>query len=414
MSTRRPPSARTSLVRRAAACVTGRAGRVARRPAILAGLCLVVATARPSICRRVAAILFATAILAGLCLEAPAAAVATSPDSPVAPGRAAAGARPALALPPQGLYEGCAPGAAGDVCAAHLARISAAGFRYVLNYSAWYGSPEEVLAYADAAAALGLQLIWPLNHPAWRGLTGLVATYATLAESGVSSDRAPLADAELLDSAIDLVASHPATWGFYIGDELPPAEAGLVAGLSATVRRLAPDKPQLYVARPGAAQLEPFAPFADVAGVDAYPVGSGDPPVRQAARGARAIATEAGVQTAMVLQAFAWSQYRPSALPPRYPNARSLRMMRDAAIRHADPSLILWYSYQDILRSDRPRQRWCELSRAAFSPIGAAAADRRRIHRCARLPRVRAGVGENVPPRHEDAKPRLGFDTNRG
>ncbi len=271
-------------------------------------------------------------------------------------------------LPPQGLYEGCAPGAAGGDCIARLARIRAAGFRYVLNYSAWYGSPAEVLAYADAAAALGLRLIWPLNHPAWRGLTGLAATYATLAESGVSSDRAPLADAEFLDSAINLVASHPATWGFYIGDEVPPEEAGLVAGLSATVRRLAPDKPQLYVARPGAALLEPFASFADIAGVDTYPVGSGDPSVRQAARGARAIATEAGVQTAMVLQAFSWSQYQPTANPPRYPSAHSLRAMRDAAIRHADPSLILWYSYQDILRSDRPQQHWCELAWAAFAP----------------------------------------------
>lgn len=280
----------------------------------------------------------------------------------IAPEAGIARAGPPAALPPQGLYEGCAPRSAGDACVARLVEIRAAGFRYVLNYSSWYGSPGEVLRYADAAAALGLQLIWPLNHPAWRGSGSLGATYPDIAEG-----RPQRSDPETLTQAISLIADHPATWGFYIGDEIPVAEAGQVATLSAAVRRLAPGKPQLYVARPGAALLEPFAPFADLAGVDTYPIGSGDPQVKQAARTARAVAAESGAQTAMVLQAFSWSQYRP-ADPPHYPDARSLRAMRDAAIRHADPGLILWYSYQDILRSDHPQQHWCELTWAAFAP----------------------------------------------
>ncbi len=267
------------------------------------------------------------------------------------------------AIPPQGIYEACAPEAPGGVCASRLATIRAAGFRYVLDYSAWYGSPAQVLAYADAAAALGLKLIWPLNGPAWRGLASFGATYSSLAEhsSALSSD-------QLAALAIGLVANHPATWGFYIGDELPPAEASRVQALGAAVRALAPSKPQLYVARPGNAQLQPFLPFADVAGVDTYPVGSGDPHVWQAARGAHAIAVAAGVRTAIVLQDFSWSQYRPASLAPAYPSERTLRTMRDAAIRDGDPSMILWYSYQDILRSDAPQQRWRELTRAAFAP----------------------------------------------
>jgi hypothetical protein len=283
-------------------------------------------------------------------------------------------ASPRRALPPQGLYEGCAPGSEGGACAARLARIRFAGFRYVLNYSSWYGSPAEVLRYADAAAALGLKLIWPLNHPAWRGLGSLAATYSSFAEVPGGSEpvasgesRQPVDDAELTARAIGLVAAHPATWGFYIGDELPAAEADRVRALSATVRALAPDKPQLYVARPGAAQLEPFVSFADVAGADSYPVGSADPSVAAAARSARAVTSEAGVRTAIVLQAFSWSQYRPAGGVPRYPGERALRAMRDAAIRHADPSLILWYSYQDIVRSDHPQRRWSALVRAAFA-----------------------------------------------
>jgi len=316
-------------------------------------------------------------------------------------GRGPGAARPAdaAALPPQGLYEGCAPGSAPDACAERLAAIRAAGFRYVLNYSAWYGSPAAVLGYADAAAALGLRLIWPLNNPAWRGLADLDATYPALAggaagegapphrsrrgprrrslqhfphpgvENAARGSGRPRHDGpDPAASPIRLVADHPATWGFYIGDELSLAEVPRVRALSATVRRVAPDKPQLYIARPGIERLRRFARFADLAGADAYPVGSGDPPVGRVARSARIAATGAGARTAMVLQAFSWSQYADWAGAPLYPSERSLRAMRDAAIRSARPAMILWYSYQDILRSDDPQRHWRDLVRAAFSP----------------------------------------------
>lgn len=271
----------------------------------------------------------------------------------------AAGGSPAL--PPQGIYEGCAPAAEPRDCVARLAEIRSAGFRYVLNYSAWYGSPGEIRAYADAAAALGLQLIWPLNHPAWRGSGSLDATYTGLSEADDPSNP------ELIAQAIGTVEAHPATWGFYVGDEVPPAEADRVAWLSATVRRLAPEMPQLYVARPNAPLLEPFLPFVDVAGFDTYPVGSADPRVWRVAGLARSLAAASGTPTALVLQTFSWSQYQP-ALPAAYPSKRRLQIMRDAAIRHGSPTMILWYSYQDILRSDAPQRRWSNLRHAAFSP----------------------------------------------
>ena len=285
-------------------------------------------------------------------------ATASAPD--VSSGRARA------ALPAQGLYEGCAPGIDAVPCIEHLEQIGAAGFRYVLNYSAWYGTPAEILRYADAAAALGLRLIWPLNHPAWRGLGDLAATYSSFATGGDAVEAGD--NAAFAARAIGLVAAHPATWGFYIGDELPAAEAGRVRALSAAVRRLAPRKPQLYVARPGVGMLAPFARIADVAGADSYPVGSGDPGVRQAAQSARVATSAADSRTAMVLQAFSWSQYAPGARLAHYPTVRALQAMRDAAIQHAHPTMILWYSYQDILRSDHPERRWQALLQAAFAP----------------------------------------------
>ena len=269
-------------------------------------------------------------------------------------------------LPPQGLYEGCAPGAALDSCIANLKQMRAAGFRYVLNYSAWYGSPDQVLHYADAAQALGMKVIWPLNHPAWRSASGLSQNYPTLVKG-----QGDLSNPAFIAFAINLVKNHPATWGFYTGDEVPPNQAWQVAALSKVVRNLAPGKPQLYVARPGARLLKPFIGFSNFAGADVYPIGYGDPHTRVSAARTSALTAGSGTQPVMVLQAFSWSQYLPS-LPPAYPTRRQTLAMRNAAIRFARPRMILWYSFQDIQRSDAPQLHWDALVKGAFAPLGTA------------------------------------------
>lgn len=265
-------------------------------------------------------------------------------------------------LPPQGIYEGCAPGATLDACVERLVEIRAAGFRYVLNYSSWYGSPAQVMHYADAAESLGLQLIWPLNNSAWRGEKSLSENYSTFSEHRAMSN------SEFTSFAIDFIKDRPVTWGFYIGDELPADELAQVSALSAEVRALAPEKKQLYVARPGTSSLKPFLDFPDVAGVDVYPVGPIDPVVWRTARRTSEIMSGTGVETAMVLQAFSWSQYQP-AIPATFPTRRQMQVMRDAALRCSDPAMILWYSYQDIQRSDSPQGHWDDLTQAAFSPV---------------------------------------------
>src|SRR4051812_20852378 len=81
--------------------------------------------------------------------------------------RPAAAPASAAALPPQGVYESCAPGTTAvelQPCVDRLRTIREAGFAIVLNYAAFYGSPEEVRAYAAAAARMGVRLIWPLHH----------------------------------------------------------------------------------------------------------------------------------------------------------------------------------------------------------------------------------------------------------
>lgn len=262
-------------------------------------------------------------------------------------------------VPPQGIYEGCAPGDGVRRCTKRLNRIAGAGFTYILNYSIWYGTDREVRRYARAAGAAGVQLIWPLNHPAWTAGASLRSTYARLARScDCRGNRG------LRAYAVTLAKRLPATWGFYVGDEELPELAPRVAKLSLAVRRLAPGASQLYVARPGKALLEPFLPTVDVAGADSYPVGYPDPPVAQTATETRELTEASGISTAMVLQAFSWSDYLPGVAPD-FPTEDEMRAMKNDAIAFGRPELILWYSYQDITRSATPNVNWRALRRAA-------------------------------------------------
>src|ERR687891_2981759 len=79
------------------------------------------------------------------------------------------------AIPPQGVYEQCAPNSTTLDCGQRLRTIADAGFKYVLNYTAWFGNAQQVRRYADQAQAAGIKLIWPLNDRAWRDGTNLRA-----------------------------------------------------------------------------------------------------------------------------------------------------------------------------------------------------------------------------------------------
>jgi hypothetical protein len=85
-------------------------------------------------------------------------------------------------------------------------------------------------------------------------------------------------------------------------------------------------------------------------------------------RAVRAVANAHQRRSAMVLQAFNWSSY-PNAghwPAPRWPTGEEMRQMRDLAVRTADPSLILWYSFFDIHSSAAFWSHWRDLVWAAF------------------------------------------------
>jgi hypothetical protein len=280
------------------------------------------------------------------------------------------GAAPAkAALPPQGVYEECAP--AQQDCGARLKTIADAGFQYVLNYTAWFGSAEQVRHYADEAQAVGLKVIWPLNDHAWRDGTDLRSYYRYLGPDCPCSN-----NAQFKQWALGLVKDHPATWGFYVGDELSPTSQNVsqAKALANEVKSIAPNKPTLYVTIPNdngvlTSQLEPFEQTADYVGADYYPVGKGNniDATTGYAEDTRQLAAQYGRKPVFVLQAFSWDEYDPS-YPDRFPTRSEMQSMRDQAISSGDPQMMLWYAFNDVMDSSDPQGNWDDVKAAAFAP----------------------------------------------
>jgi hypothetical protein len=205
----------------------------------------------------------------------------------------------------------------------------------VLNYWTDLMSVEDTLRYADKAASLGMKVIWNLGGY----------------------------DGTSLDQKLDTVrttASHPGTWGYYIGDEVRPEDRWQVAQLSRAVRDLT-RKPLMYVSRPNPSLMKPFRKLADYVGPDSYPQGPFDPPTCQTSRWGSKMARN----PVMVLQAYSWSIDYPE-MSPDWPSADEMRQMRDQATRCGDPKLLMWFCFHCITDyNPHPDSYWRELAWAA-------------------------------------------------
>ena len=303
-------------------------------------------------------------LLAALSVAMVAFAFATTSPS-AAPAAPAPGAH--AAVPPQGVYDQCPPTPDLQTCIEHVRRVAAGGMPIILNYTSWYATPTDLLKYADAAAAAGVKLIWPLNDKVWREQGNLFKRYPKLASACYCSD--------MLDYVVTRLKDHPATWGWYIGDELTANEAPLVQALADRVRALDPGHPTIYVAMGMLEQLGgnlgPYLRAADYVGSDMYPIGS-EVPATMTGEAMAASARQAqpsGNRTVAVLQAFAHNQYPQDGMPDdHFPTAAEMIDQRNQAILHGNPSLILWYALNDIDRSPDPAGNWASLVAAANAP----------------------------------------------
>ena len=281
---------------------------------------------------------------------------------------------PAQHFANQGLYESCSP-TKGTVCLNRLQQMAAGGFTLVVNYNQLDGTAGEELTYAQKAHELGMKIIWDMDAPIIRQQGNLLQEYSTLASTCQCSD-----DSGFISYYVNLVKDLPATWGYYIGDEVPHRDLSELQAFSDYVKQLDPSHPRLIVqgsmsAQSAQANLAPFANAADVLGADFYPVGDDSVSINTTgaiAQVVQTIANQNHKQSAMVLQAFSWTEYpnesgRCSPYPPcaNYPTESQMRRMFDLAINNSHPAIILWYSYYDILDSSNPAQNWNNLIKAS-------------------------------------------------
>ena len=277
----------------------------------------------------------------------------------------------AKSLPPQGVYEGCSPGTSAaevQVCVERLRKVREAGFVIVLNYSALYGSPEQIRVYARAADALGIRLIWPLHHRDLYSKADVSGTFVTMARAcGCSSPQ------QLIPFMVGVVKDSPATYMYYVGDETP---LELHAGMAANSRLVAQADPahqRFYVSMELSnfgANLRPFADDADVLAGDPYPIGRTDrlADVADATRAVQRIADAHGRRAAMVLQSFSWGpDFAPT--PERWPTRAQYRRMRDLALANGRPRFLLWWAAYVIFRAPEAERRWSDLVAGATAPV---------------------------------------------
>jgi len=151
----------------------------------------------------------------------------------------------------QGLYESC-PLHWGTSCLNRLKQIASGGFKLVLNYDQMAGSAAQEIAYLDQAQALGMKVIFAMNNPAlWDG-TNLRSWYASLGVSCNCND-----NVGFIEYVVHLVKNHPALWGYYIGDEVNPANHPALKAFSDLVHRTDAAHPRLFVSCSQCAHTDP-------------------------------------------------------------------------------------------------------------------------------------------------------------
>jgi hypothetical protein len=330
---------------------------------------------------------------AGVCALAAGCALAGTPAA------GAASAPPHL--PPQGVYDWCAPARSPDGCAGRLQRIGQAGFRAVVNGTVFNDiSEQRIRAYAQQAANNGLKVIWPFNSLPFQNAdpngTDLLAAYPGIADGCNCSD-----NRGLFAHLVGILRGMPNTWGYYLADEPgPSAHASLLAWV-ARVKALDPNHPRLIMGcgicgggDPNGSNISWMGDLDVALGTDAYPVVSGasDPQrayngVAQNVASVDRVATRAGRQQVVALQSWRWGDSAidaPTAVPDpaatRFPTRDEIEAQRNAAMENAHPDLILWFTLTQVIGWEPGQsltgwynppdtaQRWANLAGGAFAP----------------------------------------------
>src|SRR5438270_3486204 len=129
----------------------------------------------------------------------------------------AAGAS-AASLPPQGIFESCGLDTQLQTCVQRLQVMHDGGVQIVVM-PAWGVSLSSLSAYADAAHALGMSVMWMTAGPGpfwWQGSpsdTSMAGYFSAFASACGCQQNGPL-----LAYTIQWLGQLPGTYGYYVAD----------------------------------------------------------------------------------------------------------------------------------------------------------------------------------------------------
>jgi Domain of unknown function (DUF4434) len=218
-----------------------------------------------------------------------------------------------------GIYEACDIRNKAAACKNNLTRMAAGGFKLVINYSQFVENYSEanVTAYLNKAAAVGMKVILAMKEEYWWDGTDLRDMFPKLAAKCNCAD-----NEGFIQYIVKKFGSHPAVWGYYLGDETDVSQVNAWLPYARLVGETDPTRPRLMVYWAENDCCEPelnpnlleFADELDVLSGDYYPIGRTDPPLPTSyvglyAKKLRDAADELGKTAGIVLQSYALSQY---------------------------------------------------------------------------------------------------------
>jgi hypothetical protein len=278
-----------------------------------------------------------------------------------------AGAAAAGPLPAEGIFDDCGLNTQMSTCLQRLQVIHSGGFDVVV-IGANDGSPSADAAYAAAAQQLGMKVMWEISNQGWWQNTSVVTQFPGFASACNCSD-----NSSLLTYMIGFLGSLPGTYGYYAADDsmLGPGD---YTGVSQYVSRIKAIDPShlVLLSSGGEDQTSQYESVGDMNAAEIYPITTGSlmPVARnqddwdsigQWAKGVQRIANRHGRSSAFILQAFSWGDNlddgeaigvcTPSMSQQRcwdalmYPTSADQLELRNEVLKHASPSLILWWSF---------------------------------------------------------------------
>lgn len=303
-------------------------------------------------------------------------------------------AHAASALPAEGIFDSCGLSATLSTCEQDLVRMHQAGLQVAVT-SVHGDSLADIAAYAAYAQSIGMSIMWEINDPGFWGGTW-IGSSAAADWSGFSTACGCTSTTQVLDYMIKWLAALPATYGYYAADDWTLTRNQL-PGLKQYVNEIkASDSSHMVMVGSTQAQGGTYYQSGATIGNELYPETSH--PLMPAGQNLAAWqsvqdsvtqdvrdATNAGTSSAFILQAFTFgdnlddgeavgvctpnmTQAHCASLL-HYPSASVQLQLRNEVLQHADPKLILWYTYGQASQGNR----WADLSSVVRTPYPATA-----------------------------------------